>query len=85
MDQRHNTDLREKEFYVGHLDAYRLIVKLDYGSPLHPPKASLRSEPADFPRGEVEIDGRNLYFDEWTWDLEIEWERLNRDTTNPSG
>jgi transglutaminase-like putative cysteine protease len=55
-----------REFYFGHQDSYRLIVNVDYGMPLHPPKQSLRSEPADFQRGEVEIDGRNLYFDEWT-------------------
>ncbi len=60
-----------RDFYLGHSDAYRMIVNLDYGAPLHPPKTSLRSEPADFQRGEVEIDGRNLYFDEWDWDLEL--------------
>ena len=59
-------------FYLGHQDSYRLIVNLDYGSPLTPPKESLRSEPADFQRGEVEIDGRNLYFDEWDYDFMIE-------------
>lgn len=59
-------------FYLGHQDSYRLIVNLDYGSPLAPPKESLRSEPADFQRGEVEIDGRNLYFDEWDYKFTIE-------------
>ncbi len=63
-----------REFYIGHLDAYRLIVNLDYGCPLVPAKSSLRSEPADFQRGEVEIDGRNLYFDEWDYDMRFEWE-----------
>jgi transglutaminase-like putative cysteine protease len=65
-----------REFYFGHLDGFRMIVNLDYGAPLHPPKKSLRSEPADFQRGEVEMDGRNLYFDEWEWRLEYEWERV---------
>lgn len=60
-----------REFYFGHLDAYRMIVNLDYGSPLHPPKADLRSEPADFQRGEIEMDGRNLYFDQWDWHFEV--------------
>ena len=54
-------------------DPYRMIVNLDYGSTLHPPKPSLRSEPADFQRGEVEIDGRNLYYDEWEWDVQLQW------------
>ncbi len=65
-------DPRVREFYFGHQDAYRMIVNLDYGCPLDPPKASLRSEPADFQRGEVEIDGRNLYFDEWDWDFQFD-------------
>jgi transglutaminase-like putative cysteine protease len=63
-----------RTFFFGHFDVYRLIVNLDYGSPLQPPKKSLRSEPADFQRGEVEIDGRNLYFDEWDYDVSFEWE-----------
>ena len=69
---KESDDRRIRAFYFGHLDSYRLIVNLEYGSALHPPKDSLRSEPADFQRGEVEIDGRNLYFDEWDWDLEFE-------------
>jgi hypothetical protein len=34
----------------------------------------MRSEPADFQRGEVEIDGRNLYFDEWSYDIKFDWQ-----------
>ncbi len=64
-----NPDVRN--YYLGHLDIYRIIVNLDYGRDLHPPKPSLRSEPADFQRGEVEVDGVNLYFDDWTWDYEV--------------
>jgi len=37
------------------MDAYRLIVNTDYGRPLWPAKKSLRSEPLDFQRGEVEV------------------------------
>ncbi len=58
-----------REFYFGHQDSYRMIVNLDYGHPLTPPKQSLRSEPADFQRGEVEVDGRNLYFNECDYDF----------------
>lgn len=63
-----------REFYFGHQDSYRLIVNLDYGSPLVPAKQSLRSEPADFQRGEVELDGRNLYFNEWDYDIQFQWD-----------
>jgi transglutaminase-like putative cysteine protease len=65
-------DPKVREFYIGHQDSYRMIVNTDYGCPLVPPKQSLRSEPADFQRGEVEIDGRNLYFDEWDYDFTFE-------------
>lgn len=66
-----HADPRVQEFYCGHLDPYRLIVNLDYARELHPPKTSFRSEPNDFQRGEIEIDGHNLYFDEWTWDFRV--------------
>lgn len=62
-----------REFYFGHLDSYRLIVNRDYGRELIPPKQSLRSEPLDFQRGEVEIDGKNLYLNQWSFDMNMEW------------
>lgn len=62
-------DPRVRDFYCGHQDLYRMIVNRDYGYPLVPPKASLRSEPADFQNGEVEVDGKNLYWDKWDYDM----------------
>jgi len=62
-----------RDFYFGHQDSYRMIVNVDYGRQLHPPKGSLRSEPLDFQRGEVEIDGKNLYFGNWDYDMNLEW------------
>jgi transglutaminase-like putative cysteine protease len=64
-------DPKTREFYLGHQDAYRMIVNRDYGSPLVPPKQSFRSEPADFQRGEIEIDGVNLFYDDWDYDMDI--------------
>jgi transglutaminase-like putative cysteine protease len=58
-----------RDFYFGHQDSYRMIVNLDYGRELTPKKQSLRSEPTDFQRGEVEVDGRNLYFDQYDYDF----------------
>ena len=49
-----------------------MIVNLDWGRELFPPKPSLRSEPADFQRGEVEVDGQNLYYDLWDYAMKIE-------------
>ena len=65
-------DPRIADFYCGHQDSYRLIVNLDWGRELFPPKQSLRSEPADFQRGEVEVDGQNLYFDQWDAKTDVE-------------
>lgn len=71
-------DPRIADFYCGHQDSYRLIVNLDWGRELFPPKQSLRSEPADFQRGEVEVDGKNLYFDQWDYKTDVEREPLTR-------
>jgi hypothetical protein len=69
---RNSDDLRIREFYFGHQDSYRLAVNFDYGCPFTPDSSALRSEPADFQRGEVEIDGKNLYFNEWDYDFSFE-------------
>lgn len=68
---RKSDDPAVRDFFCGHMDPYRFIVNLDYGRELHPPKTSFRSEPIDFQRGEVEIDGHNLYFNDWEWDLKV--------------
>jgi hypothetical protein len=69
---RDHADPRVRDFFCGHMDPYRLIVNLDYARPLDPPKTSFRSEPNDFQRGEVEIDGHNLYFNEWDYEFHVE-------------
>jgi transglutaminase-like putative cysteine protease len=66
-------DPRIRDFYVGHIDSYRMIISRDWGTPFQPPKHSLRSEPADLQKGEVEIDGKNLYYDQWDYDIELTW------------
>jgi transglutaminase-like putative cysteine protease len=69
---RESKDPRVHDFFCGNMDPYRLIVNLDYAQPLEPPKTSFRSEPTDFQRGEIEIDGRNLYYDDWDWKFEVD-------------
>jgi transglutaminase-like putative cysteine protease len=66
-----SSDPRIADFYCGHQDSYRMIVNLDWGRELSPPKPSLRSEPADMQRGEVEVDGKNLYYDKWDYKMRI--------------
>lgn len=72
---RESGDSRVRWFYFGHQDSYRMVVNLDYGGPLWPEKSSLRSEPADFQRGEVEVDGRNLYYDQWEYEIDVGYEK----------
>jgi transglutaminase-like putative cysteine protease len=70
---QHSDDPAIRDFYFGHLDSYRLIINRDFGRELIPAGRSLRSEPLDFQRGEVEIDGKNLYYPHWNYDLEAEY------------
>ncbi len=69
--EQKSDDPRIRDFYCGHQDSYRMIVNLDWGQEFFPSKASFRSEPADFQRGEVEVDGHNLYFNEWDYDTQL--------------
>jgi len=62
-------DDREKWFFLGGIDAGRLVVNTDYQQPLYPAKLFFRSEIVDFQRGEVEWRGGNLYFNQWTWEF----------------
>jgi transglutaminase-like putative cysteine protease len=70
---QHSDDPAIRDFYFGHLDSYRMIVNRDFGRELVPATRSLRSEPLDFQRGEVEIDGKNIYFPHWNYDMKVEW------------
>lgn len=63
----------EEGFFLGGIDSWRLIVNQDYGMPLVPEKKYPRSETVDFQRGEVEWEGGNLYFPQWTYDMDIEY------------
>ena len=48
-----------------------MVVNSDFGESFSPVKKWPRSETVDFQRGEVEWQGGNLYFDKWSWDLEV--------------
>lgn len=63
----------EKWFFLGGIDSWRLVVNSDYGMPLVPAKKYPRSETVDFQRGEVEWAGGNLYFTQWSYDMEIDY------------
>lgn len=65
------TDLRE--FFMTGIDSYRLIINDGIAGRLYPEKEYLRSEPYDFQRGEVEWKGGNLYFDNWDYEMKIDY------------
>jgi transglutaminase-like putative cysteine protease len=67
---QNDMDEKVRNFYRSGIDSYRLIVNDDYGRELTPKKKYPRSEPYDFQRGELEWEGGNLYFNQWSWDME---------------
>ena len=66
-------DQKVRDFYMTGMDAWRLIVNDDIGTPFVPAKKFPRSEPNDFQRGEVEWRGGNLYFNTWNYQMEVEY------------
>lgn len=75
----------ERYFFLGGIDSWRMIVNNDYGQSFFPSgkdvegktingqKKYPRSETVDFQRGEVEWSGGNLYFDQWVWNIAINY------------
>jgi len=70
---QNSADIHEKEFYISGIDAYRLIVNDAIGSEFIPVKKFPRSEPYDFQRGEVEWKGGNLYFNQWNYEMHVDY------------
>ncbi len=60
-----------RDFYFGGLDYYRMAANSDHNQELTPPKNSFRSDDVDFQRGELEWGGHNIYFDQYSYKLEI--------------
>jgi hypothetical protein len=60
------------DFYFGNLDHFRLIINNDHSVPLFPAKPSFRSDTVDFQRGELECDGKNIYYNNFSRKMEIE-------------
>lgn len=75
----------ERYFFLSGIDSWRMIVNNDYGQSFFPSgkdaegktingqKKYPRSETVDFQRGEVEWSGGNLYFDQWSWNIVINY------------
>jgi len=60
-----------RDFYFGGLDQWRMSANSDHNQTLSPLKISMRSDNVDFQRGELEWGGHNIYFDKYSYDLEI--------------
>lgn len=60
-----------RDFYFGGMDEYRLAANSDYCQDLAPVKRSLRSDTVDFQRGELEWGEHNIYFDQFSYALEM--------------
>jgi len=67
--QRQLDKPNERFFMLGGVDPYRLVINNDFGKSFYPAKKYIRSETVDFQRGEIESNKKNLYFDQWTYDL----------------
>jgi transglutaminase-like putative cysteine protease len=74
--RRKSDDEKQKWFYLGGVDSYRLIFNDAITQPFTPAKDHFRSETVDSQRGEVEWKGGNLYFDKWDW--EMKWDVLKK-------
>ena len=73
---RKTDDKKFKWFYLSGMDSYRLIFNDDISQPFWPEKQHVRSETVDSQRGEVEWNGGNLYFDQWSWNMK--WELVGQ-------
>lgn len=60
-----------RDFYFGGLDQYRMIANSDHNQQLVPAKRALRSDNVDFQRGELEAGNRNIYFDQFDYQLSV--------------
>jgi transglutaminase-like putative cysteine protease len=58
-----------RDFYFGGLDPYRMTANSDHNQTLNPPKRTMRSDNVDFQRGELESGARNIYFDQFSYEL----------------
>lgn len=66
-EQRHEI----RDFYFGGLDQWRMAANDDHCQTLSPPKNSYRSDSVDFQRGELESGSQNIYFNQFSYSLNV--------------
>ena len=62
--------------YKSALDQYRLVINDNIGCKFTPEKKYFRSEPVDFQKGEMEWKDGNIYFDKWSFEMTVEFEKI---------
>lgn len=80
-----SADPAVKWFYLGGLDNFRIAFNDDFGQPFVPAKQSFRSDTVDSQRGEVEWEGGNLYYDQWSYHFEWTIQAPKRQEKKPAG
>jgi transglutaminase-like putative cysteine protease len=58
-----------RDFYFGGRSQWRMAANADHEQALVPAKKSLRSDDVDFQRGELECEGRNIYFNHYHYNF----------------
>jgi transglutaminase-like putative cysteine protease len=69
-----------RDFYFGGLDQYRMIANSDHNQVLAPRKRAFRSDNVDFQRGELEWGEHNIYFDKFSYKLNVKEVKLPKQT-----
>jgi Transglutaminase-like superfamily len=60
-----------RNFYFGGRGQWRMAANADHEQPLVPAKKSFRSDDVDFQRGELECEGRNIYFNHYHYNFVV--------------
>lgn len=59
------------EFFFGNMDPFRLYLNRNHGLELNPEKQDIRSDDVDFQRGEVEVNGKNVFYDGFNYKMTV--------------
>ena len=62
-----------KWFNFGGMDSWRLVFNSDYGMEFSPKKQYPRSDKVDLQRGEAEWEGGNIYYNQFDYDVDVEY------------
>lgn len=61
------------QFFDSGIDSYRMIANNNYTCGFYPAKKFPASDTVDFQAGEVETSDGNLFYDKWSWGLDIDY------------